>query len=80
VSPPLLICYFTQCSAVKRVKNFFGVKDINLARQRLNRLLQEEDRAVGAQTLRAVEGERMPSACNPPCIKYFSTLRQQSVH
>jgi len=43
--------------AVKRVKDFFGVKDINLARQRLDRLLQEEDRAVGAQTLRAVGGE-----------------------
>jgi len=48
--------FFTQCDAVKRVKNFFGVKEINLARQRLDRLLQEEDRAVGVQTLRAVEG------------------------
>ena len=57
MSPSLLICYFTQRDAVKRVKEFFGVKDINLARQRLDRLLQEEDRAVGAQTLSAVEGE-----------------------
>jgi len=53
----LLICYFTQRNAVKWVKNFFGVKDINTARQRLDRFLQEEDRAVGAQTLRAIEGE-----------------------
>jgi hypothetical protein len=51
------ICYFTQRDAVKWIKNFFGVKDINKARQRLDRLLQEEDRAVGAQTFRAVEGE-----------------------
>jgi len=57
VSPSLPVCYFTQRDAVKRVKDFFGVKDINLARRRLDRLLQEEDRAVGAQTLRAVEGE-----------------------
>jgi len=52
-----LICCFTQREAVKWVKNFFGVKDINVARQRLDRLLQEEDRAVGAQILRAVKGE-----------------------
>jgi len=57
VSSSSLICYFTQRDAVKRVKNFFGVKEINKARQRLDRLLQEEDRAVGAQTFRIVEGE-----------------------
>jgi len=57
VGPSLLICDFTQCDAVKLVKNFFGVKDIDKARQRLDRLLQEESRAVEAQTLRAVEGE-----------------------
>jgi len=49
--------YSTQQDAVKWVKNFFGVKDISMARQRLDRVLQEEDRAVGAQTLRGVEGE-----------------------
>ena len=43
--------------AVKWVKNFFGVKDINKARQRLDRLLQEEDLAVGAHTLGAVNGK-----------------------
>jgi len=57
VSPSSLICYFTHRDAVKRVKNFFGVKEINKARQRLDRLLQEEGRAVEAQTLKAVEGE-----------------------
>jgi len=45
--------------AVKQVKNFFGVRDINAARQRLERVLQEEDRAVGA--LRHVDGEQTPS-------------------
>ena len=50
--------YLTQRDAVvvKWVKDFFGVKDINAARKRLERLLQEEDLAVGAQTLKAVEG------------------------
>jgi len=42
---------------LKWVKNFFGVKDINTARQRLDRFLQEEDQAIGAQILRAIEGE-----------------------
>jgi hypothetical protein len=41
---------------VKWVKNFFGVKDINKARERLERLLKEEVLAVGAQNLRAAEG------------------------
>ena len=53
-----LVCYLTQRGAVKWIKNFFGVKDINAARQKLERLLQEEDRAVGAQTLKLVDGER----------------------
>jgi hypothetical protein len=50
------MCYLAERDAVKWVKNFFGVKDINKARQRLDRLLQEETRAVGAQTLKAVDG------------------------
>jgi len=62
VSPSSQICCLTQADVVKWVKNFFGVKDINKARQRLERLLQEEDLAVGAQTLKAVEGERTPDA------------------
>ena len=76
--PPM--CYFAERDAVKWVKNFFGVKDINKARQRLDRLLQEEIRAVGAQTLKAVDGERTPSTCNSPCVDHVSTPRQQSFH
>ena len=72
------ICYLTQRDTVKWIKNFFGVKDINAARQKLERLLQEEDRAVGAQILELVDGERIPSACNLSSIKYHSTTRQQS--
>jgi hypothetical protein len=41
---------------VKWIKNFFGVKDINKARQRLDRLLQEEVLVVGAQNLMTAEG------------------------
>jgi len=58
VSHFLLTDSFTQRDAVKWVKNFFGVKEINAARQRLERLLQEEDRAVGSQTLKAVEDNK----------------------
>jgi hypothetical protein len=47
----------TQRDLVKWVKNFFGVKDINKARERLERLSKEEVLAVGAQNLRATEGE-----------------------
>ena len=57
VSPSSLIYSFTECDTVKFVKNFFGVKDIDKARQRLHRLLPEEGLAVGAQTLTTVEGE-----------------------
>jgi len=71
-----MFLYSWQRDAVKWVKNFFGVKDINKARKRLDSLLKEEDLAVGAQTLKAVEGERTPSACNPPFIEYVSAPRQ----
>jgi len=76
LAPPM--CYLTQRDAVKWIKNFFGVKDINATRQKLERLLQEEDLAVGAQTLQLVDGERIPSIRNPPAIEYPSTPRQQS--
>jgi len=52
-----MLLYSAQRDAVKWVKNFFGVKDINKARQRLDRLQQEEVLAVGAQILRAIDGE-----------------------
>ena len=61
--------YLTQRDTVKWIKNFFGVKEINAARQKLERLLQEEDRAVGAQTLKLVDSERVPPARNPPSIE-----------
>jgi hypothetical protein len=39
------------------VKNFFGVKDINAARQRLEKLLKkEDDRLIRAQGLVPVDG------------------------
>jgi len=74
----LVCCYLTQHDAVKWIRNFFGVKDVNAARQKLERLLQKEDLVVGAQTLRLVDGERISSGRNPPSIKYPSTPRQQS--
>ena len=52
-----MIRYFSQRDVVKWVKNFFGVKDINKARQRLGLLLQEEVLAVGAHILRAIDGK-----------------------
>ena len=51
-----MIRFLTQRDAVKWVKNFFGVKDINRVRQRLDRLLQEEGLAVVAHILTAVDG------------------------
>ena len=44
-------CYLAQRHTVKLVKNFFGVKDIKEARQRLDRLIQEEVATATAQTL-----------------------------
>ena len=72
------MCYLDQRDAVKWIKNFFGVKDINAARQKLEQLLQEEGLAVGARTLRVVDGERISSARLPPSIEYPSAPRQQS--
>jgi hypothetical protein len=62
--------------AVKWIRNFFGVKDINAAGQRLKRLLQEEGLAVGAQTLKIVEGKPTHAVCYSPCIEYPSISRQ----
>ena len=57
MSPSSLICHFSQRDAVKWVRNFFGVKDINNTGRRLDRLLEEEGRAVGAEGLGAVQSE-----------------------
>jgi hypothetical protein len=51
-----MLSYLTHCHKVKWVKNFFGVKDIKAARQRLDRLMQEEARTTLAQTLSLVDG------------------------
>ena len=48
--------YLAQCNAVKLAKNFFGVKDLNEARQRLDRLLQEQVATVAAQIHDIVHG------------------------
>ena len=74
----LVCCYLTQHDAVKWIRNFFGVKDVSAAQQKLKRLLQEEERAVGAQVLGLVDSERIPSTRKPPFIKCPSNPRQQS--
>jgi len=70
--------YLTQGNAVKWIKNFFGVKDVNAARQKFKRLLREEERAVGAQILDHVDSERIPSTRKPHSIDYPSNPRHQS--
>ena len=50
-----LTCFLAQRHAVKFVKNFLGVKDIKEARQRLDRLVQEEVAAAAAQILGGVD-------------------------
>jgi len=76
----LLTCYLTQWDAVKRVFNFFAVKDIKEARQRLDKRMQEENRyfvaftAGGVDDLKRMltEGEQTYSVCNSISIKYSS--------
>ena len=76
----LLTCYLTLCEAVKRVFNFFTVKDIKKARQRLEKCMQEESRYINALTPGHVDnlkkeftkGEQTQSACNSISIKYYS--------
>jgi len=71
--------YLTQGNAVKWMKNFFGVKDINAARQRLERLLREEGWVIGIQMLDHVDdSERIPSTRKPHSIDYSSNPRHQS--
>jgi hypothetical protein len=49
--------FLAQDDAVKWVKNFFAVKDIKAARQRLDQLMQEEVATTAAQILEAVHGD-----------------------
>jgi len=66
-----LTCYLiTQREAVKFVKNFFAVKDMNAARQQLERLMQKESRnivlaarihgRVGGLERKRMDGEQYP--------------------
>jgi hypothetical protein len=67
-------CYVAQHHAVKLVKNFLGVKDIKEARQRLDRLVQEEGGTTTAEIFgdvarierRLLGGERTRLAWTPP--------------
>jgi hypothetical protein len=45
-----MLLSITQRDAVKFVRNFFAVKDIKAARQRLERLMQEESCSTAALT------------------------------
>jgi hypothetical protein len=75
-----LICYLTQHNAVILVKDFFAVKDIKIARQRLDRLTLEEVAATTAQIFgrfdslerKLMDSEPTHSAPNTPPIKYSS--------
>ena len=58
-----LTCFLAYRHAVKLVKNFFGVKDIKEARQRLDRLMQEE---VATTTAQILGGKRTRPAWTPP--------------
>ena len=78
MSPYPRACSIAEDEAVKWVKNFFGLKDIRAARKRLDRLMQEEDRMVAAQTLGLVDGEQTPSACNPLSIEILP--RREGIH
>jgi hypothetical protein len=78
----LLTCYLAQRGAVKFVKDFFAVKDITNAWQRLDRLILEP--VVANTTLilghvdglerRLVDGEPTHSAFNPPSLEIFFSL------
>ena len=70
--------YLTHGNAVKWIKNFFGVKDVNAARQKFERLLRAEELAVEAQILDHVDSERIPSTRKPHFIDYRSNPRHKS--
>jgi hypothetical protein len=76
----LLTCYLAQSDVVKRVVNFFAVKDIKEAQRRLNKCTKEElwyfvaFSAGGVDDVKRMltEGEQTHSVCNPIFIKYSS--------
>jgi hypothetical protein len=77
VSPFSRRCNRTQRDAVTLAKNFFAVKDIKEARQRLDQLMQEESRNTTVHILGGVdrrermfmEGEQTRLAWEPPLIE-----------
>ena len=78
----MLTGHLAQRDAVRWVNNVHGAKDINTARQRLGRLLQEEGLlvTVGAQTPGAVDSKLTHPVCNSPPIEYPSISRQKCIH
>jgi hypothetical protein len=85
VSAFSLTCYLAQHSAVKFVKDFFGIKDMKKARQRLDRLRQELVATTTAASQiheivhgdteimkKSMGGKQRHLACNSPSIEYPS--------
>jgi hypothetical protein len=87
VSPFSLICFPTECNAVKFEKNDFGEKDVEAVLQRLDRLTHDEARTTATQTLQVVhglvqnmnvvmDGEQMVSARSVLLLKMLPFRRQ----
>jgi hypothetical protein len=84
--PLSLTCILAYRHAVKLVKNFFGVKDIKEARQRLDRLIQEVATTTtqilgGVDRLerKILRGKRTRPAQTPPRNHPFLS-RQRSIN
>ena len=68
MSLSFLMCYFTQCDPDKLKSLLIGKaadENIKEALLRLDRLTQDKLKNVAAQTLGAISGGQMHSACNP---------------
>ena len=52
-----MTCHLTQIGAVGFVKNYFAVKDIKAARQRLDQLIHEELATTAAKLLEVIHGD-----------------------
>jgi hypothetical protein len=75
----------TQSQVVRFAKNYFAVKDIKTARQRLDQLINEELATTAAKLLEAIhgdvgdfqfmDGEQTQSACDPPSIDALLSRR-----
>jgi hypothetical protein len=83
VSPFAQFYYYTQRDAVKFVKKaFFGNKNIEAVKERLDRLTQDEARGAATETLKIVHGlvqnmrvvmdsEQAHSTSNPSSIECY---------